>query len=256
VNLLGNAVKFTERGSVSLTVSGGPAEPGRWNIRFTIRDTGIGMSAEQVSRLFQKFAQADSSAARKYGGTGLGLAISRRLADLMGGSIHALSSPGVGSTFHFQVALPAAEAPGGKTQTEIAAPPRTAGVRILLAEDNPINVRVAQGLLGRLGYSLAVASNGREAVEAVERESYDIVFMDCMMPEVDGFEATRLIRRRSGPVPVIIAMTANAMEGDRDRCLAAGMDDYLAKPLVLKELADCLEKWTRAAAGPRTHGPR
>jgi signal transduction histidine kinase/ligand-binding sensor domain-containing protein/CheY-like chemotaxis protein len=247
VNLVGNAVKFTERGSVKLTVAGRPAEQNRYTLTFSIRDTGIGVAAEQLPRLFRKFTQADSSAARKYGGTGLGLAISRRLADLMNGSIDAESTPGVGSTFRFLVTLETVAAPAAQNGHPRVFLKAVQPMRILLAEDNPVNVKVAVGLLTRLGYSSHVAANGKEVLAAMEKEPFDIVFMDCQMPELDGFEATRQIRERLGDQrPVIIAMTANAMEGDRERCLHSGMDDYLAKPLVLSDLADCLERWTRA----------
>jgi signal transduction histidine kinase/CheY-like chemotaxis protein/ligand-binding sensor domain-containing protein len=248
VNLVGNAVKFTERGAVELTILGYPEQPGRWQIQFAVRDTGIGMSKEQLGRLFQKFMQADSSSARKYGGTGLGLAISQRLAERMGGGIEATSELGAGSEFRFIVPLAAAEPAIEQRKVPVVADRLSRKCRILLAEDNPINVKVATGMLARLGYAVKVAANGRQALTAIEREQFDLIFMDCQMPELDGFEATRAIRSQCGSsAPIIVAMTANAMEGDRERCLAAGMNDYIAKPVVLQDLAACINRWAPAA---------
>ena len=245
VNLVGNAIKFTDVGSVDLTISARPLPEGKWWLAFRIRDNGIGMSPAQLARLFQKFTQADSSSARKYGGTGLGLAICKRLADLMDGTINVQSAPGLGSTFELGLPVQLAAQPVTKVESTT---PSAIGIsmpcRILLAEDNPVNVRVAVGLLARAGYSAETVMNGRDAVAAATAEPFDVIFMDCQMPEMDGFEATRQIRQHSGANrPVIIAMTANAMEGDRDRCLAAGMDDYLAKPLVVADLMACLNRW-------------
>ena len=250
VNLIGNAVKFTDRGSVDVTISARPLADGKWWLAFRVRDTGIGMSPAQLARIFQKFTQADSTSARKYGGTGLGLAISKRLADLMEGAISVESAPGLGSTFEFGLPVEVAAQPSPTQTGPPLQAPRNglAPCRVLLAEDNPVNVKVAVGLLARAGYSAQVVGNGRDAVTATAAEAFDFIFMDCQMPELDGFEATRQIRRQSGANrPVIIAMTANAMEGDRERCLQAGMDDYLAKPLVLADLTECLNRWVQSA---------
>jgi PAS domain S-box-containing protein len=250
VNLIGNAVKFTERGSVTLAIAVETQAPLR--LRFSIRDTGIGLEPEVQSRLFQPFTQADGSTTRKYGGTGLGLAICKRLVELMGGHIGVFSTPGRGSEFWFTVCvelpvsplladtdpgLPAAQAP------EMAAPwsQRT----LLLAEDNPANRRVAQLRLNKLGYAVHVVETGRQALEAYARnpEAYALILMDCQMPEMDGFDTTRAIRaieRATGRHIPIIAMTAHAMQGDREACLAAGMDDYIAKPMTSRTLAAVL----------------
>ncbi len=249
-NLLGNAVKFTEQGFVELSVSGAEAADGRWELTFSVRDTGIGMTAAQLGRIFRKFAQAGPQA-EKYGGSGLGLAISRGLAESMDGRLDAESEPNQGSCFRLRLALPRAlPAPSQPPEPPDLAKPGGAGDwRVLIAEDNAVNVKVAAGMLARLGYQVSVAANGREALEALEREPFDVVLMDCQMPEVDGFEATRRIRQRcpSGG-PVVIALTANALAEDRERCLAAGMDDYIAKPFGLEALAACLNRW-RALRG-------
>jgi signal transduction histidine kinase/CheY-like chemotaxis protein len=381
LNLLTNAVKFTEAGEVVLTVSGKPAGEGAVELTFSVRDTGIGLAPQAMERLFQSFSQADSSTTRKYGGTGLGLAISRRLAELMGGRMWAESEgPGKGATFSFTIRAPVAELPReqrrdysgeqpqlagrrvlivddnatnrrvlalqagkwGMQPRELASPsealaaidatepfdlaivdmhmPEMDGVelarrirgkraslplvlfsslgrrevgdaeslfaaflgkpvrqsqlfdtmvnllsqrpatgaakaakpqvdagmaarhplRILLAEDNVVNQKVALRFLEQMGYRADVASNGIEAVESVERQAYDVVLMDVQMPEMDGLEAARRICARAGDRPRIVAMTANAMQGDREMCLAAGMDDYVTKPLRVERLAEAL----------------
>jgi signal transduction histidine kinase/CheY-like chemotaxis protein len=388
VNLVGNAVKFTEHGEVAVRVSGGEVRNGRVVARCIVRDTGIGISAGAVNRLFKPFSQADGSTTRQYGGTGLGLAICKRLIELMGGEIGVESTPGVGSTFWFTVPLEARpdamigpstaalqgvrvliiddhptnrtllrahlrrweleveEAPNGEralarlrdaaaankpiglvvvdyfmprmdgiafatrmradsafasipivmltsyadrtrnaearaagirrvltkpvrraqlldtvvaalrpepepgtaaaTRTPRTAPPQpTSHVRILVAEDNPVNQQLARAMLLRLGYQTDVAGNGQEAVESVMTVTYDLVLMDCQMPVMDGFEATKMIREREGTSrhTHIVAVTANAMEGDRERCIAAGMDDYLAKPFRAGDLRRVLGRW-------------
>jgi CheY-like chemotaxis protein len=387
LNLLANAVKFTERGEVVLTVSARPASNGRHEVAFAVRDTGIGLSADGMKRLFQRFSQADSSTTRKYGGTGLGLAISKRLAELMGGSMSAESEgPGRGSTFRFTIVAPVAtatpsarrefigeqpalvgkrilvvddnatnrkvlalqSAKWGMTVRDTASPAqalqwlgggeafdvaildmhmpemdglqlaralRAAGVklplvlfsslgrreagdveglfaaylgkplhqsqlfdtligllakeavvpkarpaalkatidatlaqrhplRILLAEDNLVNQKLALRLLSQMGYRADVAANGIEAIECVERQTYDVVLMDVQMPEMDGLEASRRLTAKYelAQRPRIVAMTANAMQGDREECLAAGMDDYLTKPIRVDALVDALTR--------------
>ena len=384
LNLLANAVKFTEAGEVVLTVSATPADDGRVELTFAVRDTGIGLSPEGMGRLFQSFTQADSSTTRKYGGTGLGLAISRRLAELMGGRMWAESEgPGMGSTFLFTIVAPAAELPAARQRDFVGVQPELEGrrvlvvddnatnrrvlllqtgkwgmqcrptgspaealrwldagdefdlavldmhmpemdglalarevrrrraalplvlfsslgrretgdteglfsaylakpmrqsqlfdtlvsllahepapkvavapgkpqldpglaarhpLRILLAEDNVVNQKLALRLLQQMGYRADLASNGIEAVESVERQAYDVVLMDVQMPEMDGLEAARRITARWPPEarPRIVAMTANAMQGDREMCLAAGMDDYLTKPIRVEALVEAL----------------
>jgi CheY-like chemotaxis protein len=386
LNLLSNAVKFTEAGEVVLTVHSTPLSDAEVELSFSVRDTGIGLSAENMSRLFQSFSQADSSTTRKYGGTGLGLAISRRLSELMGGRMWAQSEgPGRGATFLFTVRVPTAELPttrqrdfvgvqaelqgkrvlvvddnatnrrvlglqtgkwgmtsrdtesplealrwldGGETfdlaildmhmpemdglalarqirerhtalplvlfsslgrreagdddrlfdaylakpirQSQLfdalvgllarEAAPKVEAVRgksqfdpamaarhplrILLAEDNVVNQKLAMRLLQQMGYRADLASNGAEAIESVQRQAYDVVLMDVQMPEMDGLEASRQITARWRPQerPRIIAMTANAMQGDRDMCLSAGMDDYLTKPIRVERLVEALNQ--------------
>jgi signal transduction histidine kinase/ligand-binding sensor domain-containing protein/ActR/RegA family two-component response regulator len=244
-NLLGNAVKFTEQGFVELSVSGAEAADGRWDLTFSVRDTGIGMTAAELGRIFRKFSQA-GPLAEKYGGAGLGLAISRGLAESMDGRLDAESAPHQGSCFRLRLTLPRA-VPAPSQPEHPPDPADTGGAgdcRVLIAEDNAVNVKVAAGMLARLGCQVSVAANGREALEALDREMFDVVLMDCQMPEMDGFEATRRIRQRfpSGG-PVVIALTANALAEDRERCLAAGMDDYIAKPFGLEDLAACLKRW-------------
>jgi signal transduction histidine kinase/CheY-like chemotaxis protein len=251
LNLLSNAVKFTETGHVTLTIDAARA-PAGWNVRAAVEDTGLGITPDAMGRLFQSFTQADSSIARRYGGTGLGLAISRRLAELMGGSLTATSSgvPGEGS--RFELAFVAEAAPVGAASTApdgrrsgVAGPAemRDRPLRVLLAEDNAMNQKLALRLLSLMGLEAEVAGNGLEVVAAAAREPFDVILMDVQMPELDGLEATRRIRAAGGASrPWIIAMTANAMEGDREACLAAGMDDYVSKPIRPAELSAAIRR--------------
>ena len=259
LNLAGNAVKFTQNGEVRVKVRRLPA-----GLRFEVIDTGIGIPADACERIFSSFTQADASTTRRFGGTGLGLAISKRLTEGMGGSIGVDSTEGQGSCFWFELPLEALEEdPAGKLLETVPAL-RTAGpspadespaaggppLRLLVVEDNPVNQKLALALLGRLGYAVELAANGREAVAAAAREPYALILMDMQMPEMDGLEATRLIRSCAGPnqrVP-IVALTANAMQSDQDACRAAGMDDFLAKPFNREGLQACLARWTRGAA--------
>jgi signal transduction histidine kinase/CheY-like chemotaxis protein/HAMP domain-containing protein len=248
LNVLNNAVKFTEQGSVALTVeSAAPAEDGRIQLHFAARDSGIGIPPDRLDRLFQSFSQADVSISRRYGGTGLGLAISKRLAEAMGGTMWAESDgAGSGSTFHTTIAVGVAAADAapdasGAAPGSLDLDPGHAErhpLRILLAEDNAVNQKLALRLLGRMGYQADVAANGIEVVEAVERQQYDLVLMDVQMPELDGLEATRQIAERlpAERRPWIVAMTANAMDGDRERCIEAGMNGYISKPIRVPEL--------------------
>ena len=247
VNLLGNAVKFTETGSIKVDVSARPAEKG-YEIQFSVTDSGIGISSDRMSRLFQSFSQVDASTTRKYGGTGLGLAICKHLAELMGGRIWAESVPGKGSSFYFSIQAEASTEPCAKKLKDAPAPPldlsdqqRQKGLRILLAEDNIVNQKVAMRMLERLGYRADVAADGLEVLGALNSQPYDVVLMDVQMPEMDGLEATRSIRRMPGRQPYIIAMTAHAMKGDREECLGAGMNDYVSKPVRIEELKTALE---------------
>ena len=247
LNLLNNAVKFTDRGGVTVAVEASPAEgEGKVRLHVAVRDTGVGIPPDRMDRLFRSFSQADASITRRYGGTGLGLAISKRLAEAMGGTIWAESSgvPGEGSTFH--VTIPAVRATPAELPTPAGAAPKDLDpdqaerhpLDILLVEDNTVNQKLALRLLSRMGYQADLARTGREAVEAVQQRRYDLVLMDIQMPEMDGFEATRLIVERLPRArrPRIVAMTAGAMDGDRERCLEAGMDGYLTKPIRIAEL--------------------
>ena len=279
LNLAGNAVKFTERGTVHIEVSRLDGA----QVKISVDDSGIGISAEQMDRLFRRFTQADSSTTRRYGGTGLGLAISKTLVELMGGTIGAQSHAGTGSTFWITLPLmaavqtqsdtQAAKLPGAAPRTAVPTlravvpepiiaqapatlPPGTVPVgasRVLLVEDNFVNQRVAVYMLSKLGHRVDVAKHGREAIDMLGKSAYDIVLMDCQMPEMDGFEATRVIRDRTSAVldheiPVV-AMTANAFPEDRARALACGMNDFLAKPVERAVLASMLEKWLEPVSG-------
>lgn len=247
LNLLGNAVKFTERGHVSLVVESDPLNAEEHRLHFTVRDTGIGIADSELGRLFEPFTQADASTSRRYGGSGLGLSIARELIRMMGGDIGIESTPGVGSTFRFTLILKVA---GDNAQETAEAEshevlPKRKLPKILLAEDNAINIRLIQLLLEQYGFSCDVVTDGVEAVLACAATDYDLVLMDCQMPKVDGYEATRRIRRRGvgRPRPVIVAMTASAMAGDRERCMDAGMDDYISKPLSRAGFEALLEEY-------------
>ena len=295
INLIGNAVKFTEQGEIALTIQRvSPPETERQNVhvvRFSIKDTGIGIPENRYESLFQIFSQVDASTTRKYSGAGLGLAISKQLVELMGGVIGFESRMGQGSTFWFTVpfksqisqetspslreigngirALPVTEEQQRSVLDDILS---AGAARLLLVEDNPINQKLAVRLLKKFGYEVDVANNGREAIAKLGHYPYEAVLMDCQMPEMDGFEATREIRRRESersgssyepckgketwvsqsaidnqqpqaPRVPIIALTANATTGDQERCLEAGMDDYLTKPLSPTKLKETLKKW-------------
>jgi len=254
LNLAGNAVKFTERGRVKILMRQYDCPDNFVGLHFEIQDTGIGISRSDQQRLFEPFEQADASPARQYGGTGLGLSICRRLVQLMGGKIWVESSPGKGSVFFVDLPLELPEAseslPASKERrpTSFRAPPyrKKDNLVILVAEDNPINQKLAQRQLRKLGFNCHLVNNGKEALEASADTSFDMILMDCQMPIMDGFEATRAIRAReqiSKQNTPIVAMTANVMKGDRERCFESGMDDYLGKPVKLEGLYNLLEKW-------------
>ncbi|HTL13379.1 MAG TPA: CHASE domain-containing protein, partial [Bdellovibrionota bacterium] len=242
-NLVANAIKFTGRGRVIVRVS---READLRRHRFEVEDTGIGMPADVIPKIFQAFSQADASTNRKFGGTGLGLSISKKLVELMGGEIGVVSREGVGSTFWFTVPLESGQ-PGEKMAAPAGAghaPGRAA--RVLVVEDNEINRRVAVKMIEKLGYQVTGVAGGKEALAALEETPFDLIAMDCQMPGMDGFEVTAAIRKMKIPgragVP-IVAMTASAVRGTREQCLAAGMDDYLAKPVKLPTLAKVMERW-------------
>ncbi|GAA2980003.1 hypothetical protein GCM10010483_25180 [Actinokineospora diospyrosa] len=249
VNLLDNAVKFTERGQIETTVDVHPAPADRVWLRVTVRDTGVGVPADKLGTLFTPFSQVDGSTTRAYGGSGLGLAIGKRLAAVMGGDLTVSSIAGVGSTFTLTALLGIA--------TDVAAAPRTAPVsptgplRVLVAEDNHINQKVARLMLAGLGHHVDTVANGHEAVQALRGAPYDVVLMDVRMPVMDGLDATRLIRTElpADRQPLIVALTASALVEDRAACLAAGMDDHLAKPVRVPDLVAALSGAAAPAAG-------
>jgi CheY-like chemotaxis protein/HPt (histidine-containing phosphotransfer) domain-containing protein len=251
VNLLGNAVKFTAAGAVSLSLDSAPIAGELVELRFHVRDTGIGIPPERMDRLFKPFSQADPSNTRIYGGSGLGLAISQRLATALGGSMWVESEPGRGSTFHFtircrQATGALAGALESRSSEALDAPDPQLGerlpLRILVAEDNSVNQRVALLLLERLGYSADVAGNGYEVLAALHRQPYDVVLMDVQMPDMDGLEATRRIQSEwpEAQRPRVVAMTASALVADRNACLSAGMGGFLSKPVLIRELQAAL----------------
>jgi two-component system, sensor histidine kinase len=260
-NLIGNALKFTDRGGqVTVRVKSTAGAPedlaaDKIPLRFEVTDTGIGIPPDKQAAIFDAFAQADGSTTRRYGGTGLGLAIARQLCVLMEGEIGVSSTPGSGSTFWFTALLgcPEADAEYGRTMPAAVSAPVGASpsfaAHVLLVEDNPINREVAFERLRRLGCIVETAANGYEALDRVQRTTYDLILMDCQMPQLDGFDATRAIRASEAQQPArarhipIIALTANALNGDRERCLAAGMDDYLAKPFTHEQLSIALSRW-------------
>ncbi len=253
-NVVGNAVKFTEKGGVTVRASVTAVRGDSCELRVDVVDTGIGITAEQMTDLFEPFHQGDSGMARRFGGTGLGLAIVRRLVRLLGGSVSVHSEPGAGSTF--TILLPcgiAAAAPGYSTRTLPPQPFRhQRNLNLLVAEDNAINRELAIQMLARLGLEAATVNNGHEAISAAAKGGFDLILMDIQMPELDGLAAVAAIRMLPGTaahVP-IVAVTANAMLGDRERYLAAGFDDYLAKPLRLEQLSQVIARWTGNVARP------
>jgi PAS domain S-box-containing protein len=258
INLIGNAVKFTAKGDVLVAVRSVAQNERTASLYFTVKDTGIGFAQERASALFEPFVQGDGSSTRRYGGTGLGLTISQQLVEMMGGRISVESKEGKGSTFSFTVQFEKQLNPRAGTIAHASQPissvASSGGLnplhtrlhgRILVAEDNPTNQEVVLAILRKLGYEADLATNGKDAVEALERAEYAAILMDCEMPEMDGYEATQQIRKSgtlSAGIP-IIAVTADAMSGDREKALAAGMSDYLAKPIQPQQLADALRKW-------------
>ena len=237
-NILSNAIKFTSQGRVLVRGAGKRQDSDHWRLDVSVTDTGIGIPAGAIPRLFDPFSQADTSTTRKFGGTGLGLAICKRLTEAMGGQISA-ESDGGGSTFRFHAVVKTAPARDSveKVVPDLCASRSPGILSILLVEDNTVNQTVALSLLKRLGQRADVANTGRRAVEMVGAKSYDLVFMDMQMPEMDGIEATKRIRGLSQVhQPKIVALTANAFEGDRELCLAAGMDGFVAKPFRLEDL--------------------
>jgi len=242
LNLLSNAVKFTERGGVDVAVIVEKATAEAVTLRIDVSDTGIGIPADRLARLFQPFSQVDSSTTRRFGGTGLGLAISRRLAELMGGTIDVVTNDGKGSTFSLRVAFPRAEAP--LAQTLLAPVPASGArsLRIILAEDNPVNQLVQLRMLRQLGYESEVAANGVELLDAIDKAAFDLVLLDIQMPVMDGIEAARELRRRGFKRIRLVALTADVTTETRAASVEVGIDEFLSKPLKLDALAAVLAR--------------
>jgi PAS domain S-box-containing protein len=258
INLKGNAIKFTEHGEIGLEVRLEEETQEDILLRFEVRDTGTGITPAAQRKIFDAFSQADDSMARRHEGTGLGLAISKQLVEMMGGNIGMESTPGKGSLFWFKVRLKRAHAIAKQRfeeethgmATESRA--RETQLRVLLAEDNPVNQEVGRLILEGLDCLVEVVDDGRHAVEELFSEQYDLVFMDCQMPDMDGYEATKMIRQREAKIGreirrvPIIALTAHAMEGDREHCIEAGMDDYITKPFNAAQIGAIIQKWTQS----------
>ncbi|MFO0631589.1 MAG: ATP-binding protein [Nannocystaceae bacterium] len=243
-NLVGNALKFTPEGAVAVRASQQSRDGDSLTLRLEVQDTGIGIDAAGLDRIFHAFTQADGSTTRLYGGTGLGLAIVRQLAEMMGGDVSVASTPGTGSIFTVRLRLGWSEQPSAAAPAMATTAAMKLGLHVLLAEDNPINVEVLAGMLEHLGCSFERVADGHDAVGAATRGRYDAILMDWQMPLLDGLAATRAIREHETandrPRTCVIAITANALPSDRDRCFAAGMDAFLAKPFTLAGLADAL----------------
>jgi signal transduction histidine kinase/CheY-like chemotaxis protein len=256
-NIVGNPDTFPSRGGVALHLALGDSGAGAATVRFEVRDTGVGVPPGAQTGIFDSFTQADGSTTRRFGGTGLGLTISRQLVELMGGAIGVESRPGAGSTFWFTARFEPAHEAGRQEAVQVASQPRrSVKARVLLAEDNRVNQEVVAGMLAVFGVSTEAVGNGRAAVEAWRSGEFDLVFMDCQMPEMDGYEAARNIREEEGRgahggrrTP-IVALTAHALEGDRELSLAAGMDDHLSKPFRMNQLEAVLKRWLKAFEEP------
>lgn len=254
INLIGNAMKFTSEGAITIRGRVLEQDSRQCRLRLEIEDTGIGMTEVQRNKVFEAFCQADSSMTRRYGGTGLGLSIVTRLAGLMRGQVGVESEPGKGSVFWFEAPFELASGlgesiEGRNAQAKGAEAVRFQGVRLLVVEDNPVNKEVARAILKAMGCEVEIASDGREGVERFQKDRFDAILMDCQMPEMDGYEATRAIREvESGwngtrPRTPIIALTANALEEDRRKCLDSGMDDFVSKPFRKEIMAQVLQHW-------------
>ncbi|MFH1498156.1 MAG: ATP-binding protein, partial [Verrucomicrobiota bacterium] len=252
-NLVANAIKFTERGEVEVRVSRAAyAAPGKLRLRFSVRDTGMGIPHEKQSLLFKPFSQIDASTQRRFGGTGLGLAICRRLAELMDGDVSLESTVGAGSIFHCELVVGELEGVAAPVSPGATAPVRSLVTRILVVDDERINLQIAQAMLGKLGHRAELARSGLEAMEALRARDYEVVLMDWHMPEMNGLEVTRAIRAELAPArqPWVVAVTASALPEDREACLAAGMNDYLTKPLNLDALRRAFERYEACESLP------
>jgi CheY-like chemotaxis protein len=256
LNLLGNAIKFTSVGSITLDIGHERMTRDEVLLKFSVTDTGIGIPSEIQEKLFRPFTQADESMARRFGGTGLGLSICKKLVELMNGSIRVESTEGIGSTFWFtckvkvqdERSLPIEVAQPNESARHERALSKT--TTVLVVEDNLVNQALVLAQLKKLGYATRAVGNGKEALEAVSQDSYDLILMDCQMPEMDGFEATQKIRKlelQRGTHTPIIALTANAMREDQLRCMEVGMNEFLTKPIKIDDLAKALTRWSSAA---------
>ncbi|HOF06311.1 MAG TPA: response regulator, partial [Syntrophales bacterium] len=251
-----NAVKFTEQGRITIAVTVAEETEADVLMRFAVQDTGIGLTAEQMGKLFQSFQQADTSTSRKYGGTGLGLAISKKLANLMGGDVGVESDYGRGSTFWFTARLGKAtarekDAAEGEAASLLSSLDAVKGAALLVVEDNEFNQQIARELLTEAGFVVDIAEDGRKSLAMIAKRPYDVVLMDMQMPVMDGVSATREIRKQEAfrELP-IIAMTANVMAADIQKCTEAGMNDHVAKPIDPEELFAKLVKWIKPRAAP------
>jgi signal transduction histidine kinase/CheY-like chemotaxis protein/HPt (histidine-containing phosphotransfer) domain-containing protein len=263
-NLVGNAVKFTDSGEIRLGIAIEEQTTDQVCLHFSVSDTGAGIPEEKLQSIFEAFTQADNSATRRFGGTGLGLTICRELVRLMGGRIWVESRVGTGSTFHFTTRFKVAEPvslPEARAETRLFARPAARALKILVAEDNAINEVLIKELLTELGHNMTIAKNGKEAVAAFQRELWDLILMDVQMPQMDGLQATAVIRQteqmrgKTSPTP-IIALTAHAMAGDRERCLGAGMNDYLTKPIHIPDLVRAIDRFAPTAPAPAVDTPK
>ncbi len=247
INLIGNAIKFTEKGDVSISADLAEEDHDRASITFTVTDTGIGIEPAYMHELFDSFTQADSSTSRKYGGSGLGLSISQRLVELMGGRLDVKSRPGDGSSFTFTITLLKGESASIVKQKESgdsAYEKPLEEIAVLLVEDNPINQKIMARTLEAEGLQVSVASNGKEAIKAIQAADYDVVLMDMQMPVLSGIETTKILREEIGLTELpIIALTANVMKEDMERCLEAGMNDFMAKPMNPEDVKNVILKW-------------
>ncbi|CDF97478.1 MULTISPECIES: ATP-binding protein [unclassified Pseudomonas] len=245
VNLIGNALKFTEQGRVTVQCQWQALDHELLWFTCTVRDSGIGISPESLERMFDAFQQADSSISRRYGGTGLGLPIARTLAERMGGTLRAQSEEGQGSVFTLEIPLAlSTQGPAERVPRLSHGSEGGEGRKVLLVEDNPVNQTVIEAMLRSLGFTVSIAADGAQAIRSAESLMFELILMDCRLPVVDGYEATRRIRQLPGCSEIpIVALTANALQGDREACLAAGMNDYLAKPFKRVDLQHILQRW-------------
>ena len=246
-NLIGNAIKFTEHGVITVKMKVLRDESTHSRLQFSIADTGIGIPEIKLQEVFNSFTQADASTSRRYGGSGLGLSICKKLVEMMNGSITVVSTLGVGTTFTFNILVEKSEAPATENKPDAKSMALEKNIRVLVAEDNAVNQIVTVKMLDKMGLRADYVANGKEVLDILNHKTYDVILMDCQMPEMDGYQATQKIRLKEGATPnsnrvKIIAMTASAMKGDRERCIESGMDDYITKPVRISDLHNALKK--------------